>query len=187
MQHGPNRRQPCRDIASGDGIDSAVDCREKEQGIAHRLAQRGEDARFAQPDVGADRQNNDRNKSGKQRAALLSLETSFDLENQPYARLIARTSSNRTTAPTNAVNNRPISPYEANPTTANSQPPRIDPTIPTTKSTSTPIPCPLTTLPAKNPARIPMRMVQNSHMCASKAEGSVQSSLGNQPGRVPRL
>jgi hypothetical protein len=87
--------------------------------------------------------------------------------------LIARTMSNKTMAPTVAITSCPISPYAASPSRPNIQPPRIDPTMPTIRSTKIPIPEPFTIFPAKKPARIPMMISQRNPMCAPPQDLSV--------------
>src|SRR5262245_22696735 len=64
------------------------------------------------------------------------------------------------TAPAVAVTKRPISPYAARPRRPNTRPPRIDPTIPSARSISTPYPWPRMICPASQPAKMPMRTCQ---------------------------
>ena len=54
VPHGPVRREPRRDVAARDGVNGAINGREREEGIRHPLVQRRKDPGLVQRQVGAE-------------------------------------------------------------------------------------------------------------------------------------
>ena len=76
------------------------------------------------------------------------------------ARLKKEAIHNRSMAPTVEVTRLPIIPVEENPKRLKSHPPNTPPTIPINKLISRPKPPPRVILPARKPAKIPIKMYQ---------------------------
>jgi hypothetical protein len=57
VRHRTIGREASRDVARRNAVDSAIDCRQQEESVAHRLAERREDAGLMQCYISADGEN----------------------------------------------------------------------------------------------------------------------------------